>query len=119
MKRVEFLVYKGKRILLIDFSKLKTAEVLPVIQEAKQLMAKQAKGSVYTLTDLTQTGYNPEVTMAMKDYALYNKPYVKASAVVGTTSLMNVIKNSVEKTSMRSLVSFATREEAQEWLASQ
>jgi hypothetical protein len=119
MKRVEFFVYQGKRILLIDFSELKAVDVLPVIEEAKQVMAQQAPGSVYTLTDFTQTGYNPEVTMAMKDYALHNRPYVKASAVVGTTGLMGVIKTSVEKTSMRDLVDFATREEALEWLASQ
>jgi hypothetical protein len=119
MKRVEFITYKSKRILLIDFSNLKVEEVLPVIAEAKKVMEQQPKGSVITLTDLTHMSFNPEVASAMKEYTVHNKPYVKVAAVVGATGLMGVVKDGVEKTSMRDLVNFATREQAQEWLIGQ
>jgi hypothetical protein len=119
MKRVEFFTYKSKRILLIDFSNLKATDVPPVIAEAQQIIAQQPNGSVFTLTDLTQMGFSPEVAAAMKNYTLHNKPYVKAAAVVGASGLMSVVKGSVEKSSMRDLVNFETREEAQEWLVSQ
>ena len=43
MKRVEFYTYKGKRILLIDFSYLKAADALPVIAEAQQVVEQQPR----------------------------------------------------------------------------
>jgi hypothetical protein len=119
MERIKFITHKDKQILLIDFSHLRATEVPDVMKEAQQVIAGQPKQSVLTLTDITQMGFNMEVTAALKEYVAHNKPYVKASAVVGAEGLLAVTKTGVERSTERDLINFKTREEAQDWLVSQ
>lgn len=119
MKRLEFFTYQGKQMLLIDFSHLQATEVLALITEAKQVVAQQPQQSLLTLTDVTQIGFNKEVIAALQEYALHNKPYVKAAAIVGITELLKNVEESIQKASARQLKNFATREEAQAWLRQQ
>jgi hypothetical protein len=119
MNRLEFLTYKGKRILLIDFSHLKAEQVLLVIDEAKGVIARQPERSVLTLTDLTEMHFDENIMAALKEYVTHNKPYVKAGAVVGAKGLLAVVKMGVERASLRKLTDFDSRAAAQEWLIQQ
>ena len=119
MSRVEFLTYKGKRILLIDFSKLKAEQVLQVMGEAKGIIARQPEQSVLTLTDITEMHFDEKIMAALKEYVTHNKPYVKAGAVVGAKGLQAVVKMGVERASLRKLTDFDSRAAAQEWLIQQ
>ncbi len=116
MSRVEFLTYKGKRILLIDFSNLRAEKVLPVIEEARSLIAAQPAHSLLTLTDMTGMHFDADIVAALKEYAAHNKPYVKAGAVVGASGLLAIVKSGVESSTKRHLMSCDSRDEAQEWL---
>ena len=116
MNRVEVKNYKNKRIILIDFSNLKANEIMPVLEQAKQVIAKEPENSVLTLSDLTNMGFNPEVVGAIKDYMAHNKPYVKAGAVVGGKGLVDVVLNGLQRKTFRALTNFNTREEALDWL---
>ena len=119
MQRVRFIEHKGKKLLHLDFSHIKAGEVLPIIDQAKSTIGTQPPRSVYTLTDVTETGFNTQVSEAMKEFVAHNKPYVAASAVVGVTGLKQIIFNAVMKFSGRHLHAFDSLDQAKDWLASQ
>lgn len=119
MKRVYFTDYKGKKLLYINLSKCSSEEVLEVIANAKKIIQNEPEKSVYTLTDVTDSRFNPELTDAMKNYVAGNKPYVVAAAVVGVTGMKQFIYNTIMKFSGRNIVAFNTIDQAKEWLAKQ
>jgi hypothetical protein len=119
MERVKFIQHRGKAILYIDLAGCSTAEVLPIIEEAKAAVKTQRRGSVLTLTDVTGTGFDSAVSVSMKDLVQHNKPYVAAAAVVGVTGLKQIIFNSVMRFSGRHLHAFECLDDAKDWLASQ
>lgn len=119
MNRVYFTNYKGKKFLYIDISKCSSEEILEVIANAKEIIQNQPEKSVYTLTDVTDSRFNPELTDAMKKYVASNKPYVAAAAVVGVTGMKQFIYNTIMKFSGRKLVAFDTIDQAKEWLVQQ
>jgi len=117
MERVQFIEHKGKKILHINFADCKSNEVLLVIGQATAAIKTQAERSVFTLTDVTNTAFNTEVSEAMKEFVMHNKPYVVASAVVGVTGLKKIIYNAVMRFSGRKLTAFDSIAEAKDWLA--
>ncbi len=119
MARVRFIEHKGRKILHIDFSGCKANEVFEIITAAKEVIRSQPPASVYTLTDVTNTGFNTGVSDAMKEFTRHNKPYVVAAAVVGVTGLKQIIFNAVMKFSGRHLSALDTLDEAKNWLARQ
>jgi hypothetical protein len=119
MERVQFIEHKGKKILHLNFAGCKADEVLPVIAHARATIGSQPPRSVLTLTDVTETGFNSQVSEAMKEFVAHNKPFVAASAVVGVTGLRQIIFNAVMKFSGRQLHAFDSLGEAKEWLAKQ
>lgn len=112
MKRVYFIEYKGKKFLYIDMSKCSDEEMLAVIANAREIIRNQPEKSVFTLTDVTDAWFCPEVNDAMKEFLANNKPYVIAAAVVG-------INGSTMRLLGRELVLFDTLEQAKEWLSDQ
>ena len=119
MDRVKFIEHKGRKILHLDFSHVKAAEIMPIIDMAKSTISAQPPKSVYTLTDVTEAGFNTQVSDAMKEFVSHNKPYVAASAVVGVTGLKQIIFNAVMKFSGRHLHAFDSLDQAKDWLAKQ
>jgi flavodoxin len=119
MERVQFIQHKGKKILHLNFADCSAEEVLKTIELSKAAIRTQSPGSVYTLTDVTNTAFNSKVSEAMKEFVVHNKPYVVAAAVVGVTGLKQVIYNTVMKFSGRKFTAFDTLAEAKDWLASQ
>ena len=110
MERVYFTEYKGKKFLYIDMSKCSAEEMFAVIANARGIIRNQPEKSVFSLTDVTDAWFDPEVMDAMKEFVAGNKPYVAAAAVVGVTGR-------VMKLFGRKLVLFDTIEQAKEWLA--
>jgi hypothetical protein len=110
MERVYFTEYKRKKFLYIDMSKCTAEEMFAVIANAREIIRNQPEASVFSLTDVTDAWFDPEVIDAMKEFVAGNKPYVVAAAVVGVTGR-------VMKLFGRRLVLFDTIEQAKEWLA--
>lgn len=119
MSRVQFIEHKGKKILHMNFSHCKPDEVLVIIDQAKTVIGSQPPRSLFTLTDVTETGFNSKVSDSMKDFVNHNKPFIVASAVVGVTGLKQIIFNAVMKFSGRHLQAVNTVDEAKEWLVRQ
>ena len=110
MKKVYFTEYKGKKFLYIDMSKCSAEEMLAVIANAEKIISNQPEKSVFSLTDLTDAWFCPELNDAMMEFLSGNKPYVVAAAVVGVTG------SPIMKILGRKLVLFDTIEQAKEWL---
>jgi len=119
MSRVQFLTHKGKKILYFDLSMCKIAEITAVVTEAKQAVSSQPPGSVLALTNVTETELSKDSSAIIKDFTAHNKPYIKASAVVGVEGLRKVIYNAAMAFSGRRISAFATLDQAKDWLAAQ
>ena len=119
MSRVQFLSHKGKKILYFDLSNCKIAEIAAVITEAKKAVGSQPQGSVLALTNVTETELSKDSSAIIKDFTAHNKPYIKASAVVGVEGLRKVIYNAAMAFSGRHISAFDTLDKAKDWLATQ
>jgi hypothetical protein len=119
MPKVEFITHKGKEILFLDFSYGRPDNIMPFIEEAKKIIAGQPQSSLLTLTDVTEGQFNNKISDVFKKFALHNKPYVKAAAVVGVVGLRKVLYEMVIKFSGRQMSVFDTLEEAKDWLVEQ
>ncbi len=119
MARVELIIHQGKRIVLIDMSNIRPEEGLPIIAEAKKVIAAQTPMSVLTMTDVTNAHYDMTLVQSLKELTQHNKPYVRAASVVGIEGLMKVILTGVEKFSGRKFSIFSSRDQAKDWLVKQ
>lgn len=116
--RTGFITYHGKQILVVDLSNCSAAEVEKIIRKLPELVTTRPRDSVLVLTDFTRASFDEEAIRVMKETAVFDKPYVKKSAWVGSESLPADFSKTMKGFSRREFPSFGTREEALEWLAS-
>lgn len=116
MERIRFFDHEGVQILFLDFSSCKADEAIQTIESAKNIIRSQPENSLLVLTDVTDGRFNSEVSDAMKEFAKNNRPFVKASAIVGITGLKKIIFDSVIRFSRRRIHTFADHDSAKEWL---
>ena len=119
MSRVQMVMHKGKKLIYLDFSGCKSAELGPIIVEAKRVIASQPLESALVLSNVIDVELNKDSSAIMKDFTTHNKPYVKASAVIGVEGLKKIIYNAVQAVSGRHITSFDKLENAKDWLAAQ
>lgn len=113
-KYVQFITYKGKRILLTNAAGTEEAEFVAALEEMKQSLLKEGRETL-ALTDvtginLTKTFVNKakEVTAALEKTPGWGRP----SAIVGITGLQKAVAGLFSKG-----VYYAnSMEEAKEWL---
>ena len=111
--------HKGKQVVYLDFSSCKAADLHPIIEEAKRVIASQPRESALILSNVTDTEISKDTSQIMKDFTLHNKPYVKASAIIGVEGLKKIIYNAVQSVSGRHISSFGTADQAKDWLVAQ
>ncbi len=116
MQRIQFITHKGKEILQLNFTDCRIDDALLVIEAAKKVIRTAPKGSLLTLTDVTNMRFDENVTAQMKAFTAHNKPFVRAAAVVGITGVKRIIFEAVILFSQRALQACDTLEEAKEWL---
>jgi hypothetical protein len=116
MKRVRFIVHSWRQILLLDFSHCSTDEAINIIDEAIEVIRSQPESSLLIVTDVTGAKYDLKVIEKFKEFTNGNKPYVKASAVVGLDELQKVVYNAATLFSKRTLPLFDDIEKAKDWL---
>ena len=119
MGRVTFMDYKGKKILLEDFTNLRPgSEYEDTLKTAQAMIAAEPQKSVLALFDATNCTFNNDMLNQMKEFTKANTPYIKKATVVGITGLLQVALSAVSKFAGRDFFSFKTREEALEFLVS-
>ena len=117
MERIRMIEYKGKTILLEDFSNLQPGpEFYRELEKAVQLTRSQPPKSVLTLFDATNSQFDAGVLTALKNFVKGNTPFIKYSAVVGMKGLKQIGLAAVSKAAGRPLELFDTREEALDFL---
>ena len=115
--RIRFINHEGKKILLVDFSNCPANEVEEIARTVPDYVTVNPHGSVLVLTDFTGAVFDRDALRAMKETAVFDKPYVKKSALIGTESLPRDFYEDMTRFSRRELPIFKTREEALDWLA--
>ena len=120
MERIRFVEHRGKKILLEDFSGMQPGrEYVAALEEARRIIHSQPESSVLAMFDATNGMFDQDVINRMNEFAKSNKPYIKASALVGITGLRKIALSAVSRLSGRDFKVFDTREEAMDWLAEQ
>ena len=71
---------------------------------------------VLLLADFTGASFDEEALRAMKESAVFDKPYIKKSAWVGAENLPKAFKQNLKDFSHRQFPTFKNREEALTWL---
>jgi len=117
-ERIRFIDHHGKRTLLVDLSNCSADEVEETVRGAPDYITIEPPGSVLVLTDFTGASFDRDALRAIKETAVFDKPFVKKSALIGTEDLPASFYDELTSYSRRDLLIFKTREEALDWLAS-
>lgn len=116
-ERIRFIDHHGKRILLVDLSNGSADEVEEIVRRVPDYITVEPPGSVLVLTDFTGASFDRDALRAVKETAVFDKPFVKRSALIGTEDLPASFYDELKSYSRRDLLIFRTREEALDWLA--
>lgn len=120
MTSTYFIKYKGQDILYFNFAGVTEHDAaLRIVAEAKTVVSTQPPNSILALVDVTNSSADREITWALKDLAEHDRPYVIASAIVGLHGVNRVISQAVARLAGRTFATFATVDEAKEWLIRQ
>jgi hypothetical protein len=115
-ERIRFITHEGKQILLVDFTNCLAREVEQIARNVTNYVTVQPRGSVLVLADFTGASIDREAIRAMKESAVFDKPYIKKSAWVGAEKFPDVLYENVKSFSRREFPIFKTREDALSWL---
>jgi hypothetical protein len=113
---IHFINHQNKQVLLLDLSNCSAAEVRKIFQAVPEFVTVRRRDSVLMLSDFTGASFDLEAVRAMKETAVFDKPYVKKSAWTGTENLPKAFAEDVSSFSHRKFPVFETRKEALAWL---
>src|SRR5258708_1986260 len=95
-------------------------EALAALEEAGLFVAAQPRRrNLLTLVDVSGLTQDEKVVDAFKALAEHDKPWVLAGAVVGVSTFKRVLFKLVTMLSGRKLATFASQEDAKDWLVHQ
>ena len=114
--RVRFFAHKNMQILLVDVSNCTAREVEEIVRSVPDFVVAQPRSSVRILTDFAGASFDHDTLRAIKETAVFDKPFVKKSALIGTESLPRDFHEQMKSFSRRELPIFSSREEALRWL---
>lgn len=114
--RIRFIVHQGKQILLVDLSHCQADQLEEIVRQVPQVVNAFPRGSVLILSDFTGAFLNEEALRAMKEAAVFDKAYVKKSALVGTESIPPQVTEDLSNFSRRLFPAFKSHEESLAWL---
>jgi hypothetical protein len=114
--RIHFVEHQGFEILFADFSNCTAREVEKVARAVPDYASMKPRKSVLILSDFTGASFDEEAIRALKEAAVFDKPFVSKSALIGTQTFPTTFITDVKKYSRRDLVIFGTRKEALAWL---
>jgi hypothetical protein len=118
-ERLRFIKHKGQAIFIIDLSHCAAKEILLLMDQVKEIVARHAPGSMLTLADFTGAEVDKKVAMRIKEVTVLDRPYVKRSAWVGMESVPHVLYENIKTFSQREFPAFKTRDEAMDWLVAE
>lgn len=115
-ERIRFIDHQGKKILLVDLSNCPLNQVEEIVRKVPDHITVQPLGSVLVLTDFSGASFDRDSIRAIKETAVFDKPFVKKSALVGIESLPASFYEELKSFSRRDMTVFKTRDAALAWL---
>ena len=115
-ERIQFINHQGKQVLLIDLSHCPARQVEQIARCVPDYVTVKPRASVLILTDFTGATLDSEAVRAVKETAVFDKPFVKKSAFIGTQAFPPRFYEELKSFSRRDLPVFKTRDEALDWL---
>ena len=103
-------IIRVKRFSLVDFSNCPANEVEEIARSVPDYITVQPRGSVLVLTDFSGAAFDRDALQAMKETAVFDEPFVKKSALIGTESLPRDFYEDMTRFSRRELPILKTRE---------
>jgi L-alanine-DL-glutamate epimerase-like enolase superfamily enzyme len=113
------LDHYGFSILLVDLGGRDRAQMLERISAMRTAVSACAPGSALVLTDCTKSFLDEEVIRALGEAVAANKPFVRASAVIGLSPKREEVRQLIAGMAAREISSFDDVEPAMDWLAEQ
>ena len=114
--RIRFFEHEGKRILLVDLSNCTPREAEEITRKVPDYVTAEPRDSVLILTNFAGGSFDKAALRAIKETAVFDKPFVKKSALIGTLSLPREFHDEMESFSRRDFGVFSNRDEALRWL---
>jgi len=116
MERIQFIEHKGKPVLVVDFTGCGPQEIMMISTAVKEVVGRQAKGSVLVLADFTGAQFNKDAVTRIKEVTTFDAPYVKRAAWVGSESMSETHFKAIQTFSTREFTRCQSRAEAMDWL---
>jgi hypothetical protein len=114
---VQWITYKGKKILYTDHRGLTEAQLIANGEEAIQILEK-TPGRFLLLDNFSGTTVGRETLKVFQQWAPRVAPHTEKEAAVITSGLADAILNLYTLTTGRNMRAFPTVEQAKEWLVS-
>jgi len=114
--RIRFISHKRKKILLVDGSGCSAEQLEDLATLVPARVTAEPKGSVLLLADFTGAEFDKKSLERLKPSLVFDRPYLKRSAWVGTEGLPKIFYEHLKTFSQRELPTFKTCEEALDWL---
>jgi hypothetical protein len=99
-------------MLLVDLSNCPVNQVEEVVRRVPDYITVQPLGSVMVLTDFTGATFDRDAIRAIKETAVFDKPFVRKSALVGIEGMPASFYEELKSFSQRDMTIFKTRDAA-------
>jgi hypothetical protein len=113
---IRLINHHGKQVLVVDLSNCSAREVEKIIRALPEFVTTRPRSSVLVLSDFAGASFDQDAIRAMKESAVFDKPYIKKSAWVGAESMPEASRENLKSFSRREFPTFKTRQEALDWL---
>lgn len=118
MDRVRFVTHRDQRILLADFTGCSAEEVATTADLVQGTVTGEPLGSVLLLADFSGAEFTRNAVERIKVAAAFDRPHIRRAAWVHTETLPKALFDSIRSFSAREFPTFATQEEAMDYLVS-
>lgn len=116
LERIRSITEQGKQILFVDMSNCRASEVAHIAQALPDHVMRLPRKSVLLLVDFMGASFDPEAIRAVKESAVFDKPYIKKAAWIGSGIKLERIATQIRDFSRRQFPVFGTLREAVAWL---
>ncbi len=121
MDEIKIVQYKGRDIIVIDYSKCGTdvEKVLVVIDELAKVLTQMPVNSALTVTNVQSFSFNTEIINKFKETLVITRDHIKKQAVIGINdSVRKFLYHTITRFAGVNIPAFDSETEAMEWLAS-
>ena len=119
MGSVERINYEGVTIVYTNASGMETNDALDLFKSTIPVISSMPPKSVLSLVNLKDVVLSRTFNVELKNIAVENSPYVKATAICGLSMMASFIAKSIIKLTNRNAKFFDDVEEAKAWLHSE